>query len=355
MTPDGPASENDDLNQPEEPTHSLEGEEKGPEPSSLERRSIDTRSFYIQSGAVLVSAIPSLADVVACLGDWPVIGKSDASSDWTVRGEAVRVEFEPELRGFIEVDIMARPWPDDCGESSSDRRLFRAWGAGMLGPAVYPGALQRAMEQSWRWPDGRVVPAEHQAVLRLRLGYQPLATSAGEQLQRPTTDPVVELEALTRLAQRLLDLPGAICWFNPNGEAVLDQASLLQTTRFSDSRNIPPLDAWCNLRVFSLPDGRTMMDTVGHAQLGLPDLEAWFDGAKTPPADIDQFLRDVSVYLLEHGSVIDDDDLLDGPGPVRWRAELAVASQCGPRRSVLRLTPEVVTEAPSSTDFGRSE
>ena len=103
-------------------------------------------------------------------------------------------------------------------------------------------------------------------------------------------------------------------------------------------------------RLYDLVGGWALMDTVGNAQLGLPDVEACFRPGAYDCGEVDHYLRNVSLFLLRRGGVIADGDTLDGPGGVRWRARGHENGLADPPRRVLRLTPEDGAEVPAATD-----
>ena len=93
----------------------------------------------------------------------------------------------------------------------------------------------------------------------------------------------------------MMKLPGALCYFNPNGETLRNVQQLEESRAFAYDHDIPPLDAYSNVRLFNVDDGRLVMDTVGNGQLGtpdLPDLEAcMLSTKKYELGKVDVFLR----------------------------------------------------------------
>lgn len=81
------------------------------------------------------------------------------------------------------------------------------------------------------------------------------------------------------------------------------------------------------------------MDTVGNHQLDIPDVEACFHSASFDFNEVDNFLRNVSLYILNHGEVINDGDTMDGPGHCRWQSHQFDNGICDPPRRVLRWLP----------------
>jgi hypothetical protein len=72
-----------------------------------------------------------------------------------------------------------------------------------------------------------------------------------------------------------------------------------------------------NVRMFTLPDGDLLMDTLGLSPLGLPDVQCHF--RELDPDRMAQFLADVAWYLFECGDVIADGETVEGfAGDRRW-------------------------------------
>jgi hypothetical protein len=83
--------------------------------------------------------------------------------------------------------------------------------------------------------------------------------------------------------------------------------------------------------------GAIVMDTLGLAALGLPDLQCHF--RDLDPDEVAEMLLDLSWYLFENGDVIQDNHTVPGLAPgSRWRCwhEDALA---GPERVVLDVDP----------------
>jgi len=83
----------------------------------------------------------------------------------------------------------------------------------------------------------------------------------------------------------------------------------------------------------------SLMDTVGNSQLDIPDVEACFHSQSYDFNQVDNFLRNVALYLLNNGEVIQDEDTMDGPGNVPWQAYAFENGVCDPPRRVLRWLP----------------
>jgi hypothetical protein len=100
-----------------------------------------------------------------------------------------------------------------------------------------------------------------------------------------------------------------------------------------------PLRELVGLRLLPAPGGGAsmMLDTVGLAPLGLPDLECPVKGVD--PAGTEPFLLSLARYLYDLGDVIPDGRVLKGPdGKTRYACVRAPSAHL-PARTVLSLRP----------------
>jgi hypothetical protein len=293
------------------------------------------KGFFTQSACVLLSRPAVLDEVVSLLGETGIVKRTDdrpASDD--MAGPSVVLAFRPEVNGYVDVDIQNRPWPDHMGDPKAEPMLLGAWSMGHFGPFTFPGNLQRAAEQSWGWKAGREIPERHRAFIRIRSTYV-FGAQDETRLMPDDYDPLGELVFVTRVARRLLDHPAALAYFNPNGETLRERAALEDR----DAASPPPLDVWTNVRLFNPGNGWLLMDTVGMSQLDRQDCEACFPEESNDPGEIDAFLRNVCLYLMEAGDVIKDGHTVDGPRGARWRARHIEEPLVSPPRPTLRLFP----------------
>ena len=243
--------------------------------------------------------------------------------------------------GRVLVDWLDRPYPDALG-ASGEPGLGIAAAAGAFGQGATPGALARAVLHS---PDqGDALPAHHAAVLRLRWmrgvpgADQPVAA---------------QLDALLDLALGLMvRFPDDLrALFVPAGELVMDAAAARRQRAAAQGAGVLPIGLVAGLRVLRVgdPAGWVVMDSVGHAIVGFPDLEvAFIPGAAAgssgrtaspaTPTSIAGFLRDLGLYMAARGEVLLPGHLLEGPGS-RYRVTRPATPLLGPPRRVLRLLP----------------
>lgn len=296
------------------------------------------KGFFTQGVSILLDRFASLDDIETVLADFDVCARRDVTETWEFFAPNVTVAFRPEANGYVAIDAVKATWPDHMGDPQSETNLFGAWSMGYFGPFAYPGALERAALQCWHWEDAKTMPARHKAFVRIRSSYA-FGTDADAPVMPDDYEPLPELEFVTKLASALLKLPGALCYFNPNGEVVRDQDGLRDSLNFHWENQLPPFDVWSNVRLVNVDEAWSMMDTVGNAQLDIPDSEACFHTESYDCGEIDNFLRNVSLYQLNHGEVLNDGDTMDGPGDIPWQARHLADSMWSPPRRVLRWFP----------------
>jgi len=294
------------------------------------------RGLFPQCVCLLASKAPTIDDVAHQLEGFDVLKTREAKEPSWLGGhpEAI-VRYEPELNGHVLVDVIDAPWPDTMGDPEKETDLFGAWSLGAFGPGAFPGNLERAAQQ--HPPELSDVAESHAALIRLRTTY---TLEAGENAAvRPEgADALDELEFLTAMARALLTLDEALMLFNPGGEVLLQAKELDARRANAQAMGVPPLDVFSSVRLVEIGElpGWSMMDTVGLEQLFLPDHEAFFESNTLDPNQVGGWLRDVSLYVLEAGQVIESTDTIDGPGGT-WRC-LATHGEpaLAPPRPVLR-------------------
>jgi len=238
------------------------------------------------------------------------------------------------------------------GDLNTDLEVFGAWSMGHFGPGTWPGALERACQHSWTWPDGRTIPLQHEAFILIRCSYTLGTPENAPVIFTPKDyEPVHELEFVTRIAAALVRLPQTLCFFKPSGEYVRGVSEFLRSQGEHASTEQMPLDLWSNVRFFKLENVNPawyFMDTVGMSQLDAPDHEAFFQSGAYEPGYIYPFLRTMSAYVVEQGPIIRDGDTADGPGDVRWQGfNIGEGRIATPPREVIRWFPPGWTKGAS--------
>jgi hypothetical protein len=297
------------------------------------------KGMFTQCACVLLERAPHLDELEGVLSDFDIRKRLDGKFEWVFRGPALIVAYRPESNGFVSVDIVDRKWPDSMGDPKKETTIFGAWSMGHFGPYAYPGGLERACQQCWAWQAGRDIAPKHNAFIRVRSSYT-FGAADDAPIMPSDYESLPELEFVTQIASSLLKLPGALCYFNPNGEILRDREGLDEILSYGRSNDLPPLDAWSNVRMFGVNSDWSLMDTVGNKQLDIPDVEACFHTESFDLNQIDNFLRNVSLYVLKNGDVIKDGDTMDGPGGIRWQSYHFENGICDPPRRVLRWLPK---------------
>lgn len=305
------------------------------------------KGLFTQGLAVLFEESVGIEEISALLSRFPVVRRADPEVGWEMSGPAVVLAFRPEVHGTVLVNVVDRPWPDDLGHPQKSPELFAAWMSGYFSPGAYPGGLQRAVQQSWRWEGAEAAVARHRAFVRIQLTYA-IGAAPDAPLLPEDTDPVTELRFLTAVMQAILEHPKALCYFNPSGEVLLPRTLCREMIEHNTRHDLPALDVWTNVRMFRIGDGWLLMDCVGNSQLDRQDHEAAFPEGKFEPEDVDLFLRNLSLYLLEKGPVIQDGETTDGPGGAVWRARALEEGLSSPPRALLRWLPVGERGVPAS-------
>jgi hypothetical protein len=182
-----------------------------------------------------------------------------------------------------------------------------------------------ALQQTRDWPAARDVVAR----AKRQLLVTDLMTSS---LPAPRRLEVFQ-RALAAVVHAMR--PSAIAWTAAG--KVVDPSRFLAAMDSAD-----PMDRLLlalNVRMFNVGNrpGETVMDTMGLASLGLPDLQVHSAGLE--PNDIALHLFNSAHYVFEKGDVIADGQTIDGiPRGTKWRCQHE-ASLVGPSRVVLDIDP----------------
>jgi len=301
------------------------------------------RGLWTQAITVLTRSAPTLDALRERLADRePKLRETDSPNGWMGAPQGLLVPYRPEVNGWIELDVVPSPYPDPMGDPKNDADLFGAWTMGSFGPGAFPGNLNRAVRHCVACPDAaEAAAAEHAAFVRARIAY---VYGAGEDavLEPEDRDPVDELWTLADVASTLLEDDDALAWFHPGGEVILDPPSLAAALKNAIRHRVPPLDVFAHVRIFRIGDveGWAVMDTVGTTLFGLPDNEACVPQDRDPN-EVASWLRQIQLYLLESGPVIEVGHTVDGPGG-DWRALTVAEGLIEPPRPTLRWAPEGV-------------
>ncbi len=309
------------------------------------------KGLFTQGMCVLLREPITIDKLQSCLKDFDLVGCHESVDDDDAP-ETLVMKYRSEAHGHLLVTPSSGLWPDDMGDPDESPERFVAWSLGQFGPLAFPGCLERASEQSWGWEEGSEVTKEHTAHVRFLISYvlggeeNPDDDDEDVPLVPEDYDPMDEMKFLTKAVSAVLELPQAICYFNPGGEVLRDENGLRQGLNYAWNHELPPLDMWTNVRLFRASETWSLMDTVGNGQLDMPDLEAIYDSQKYEPSDVERFLRNASLYLLNTQEDVDDGDTADGPGDVTWTAMECEDALSDPPRPTIRWVPEDGTDPP---------
>lgn len=295
------------------------------------------RGFFTQSATVLFERRPSLADIAPLFPEVERYGKP--TSSWMGSDEELVLRFDEARNGTIVIDVVDAAWPDGMGDPKDDPDLFGAWTMGAFGPLAFPGNLARAAAHSALSANAQDIVARHRSFVRIRSCYV-LGAGPDAPILPEGWDGLLELAHVVDVARRVLDLPFALAYFDPNGEVLASTSELEETRSNAIAQDLPPIDLYTNARFFEIGDraGWSLMDTVGMDRFLLPDVELAFP--RTVDAnDVGVFLRDVQIYFLQRGGGIPEGDRVEGPGGA-YRALQREKSLVPAPRAVVRLVPE---------------
>jgi len=319
------------------------------------------KGLFTQGICVLLEQAIDLNRIESSLGGFEIVGRHEANGADDPTCTLV-LRFRPEVEGHVLVSLSPNPWPDDMGDPEDTPELFVAWSLGQFGPLAFPGCLERACEQSWAWEEGRELPKKHTAHIRVLTSYvlgneeDEAIDDADAPLLPEDYDSMAELQFLMRVVSPLLELPGAICYFNPGGEVLRDDSGLRQGLNYAWMHDLPPLDMWTNVRLYKATDTWSLMDTVGNGQFDQPDMEAVFQADTYKVSDVEEFLRNASLFMLREEEEVEDGDTADGPGGVAWQVLECDEALADPPRPTLRWVPQDGHEVPAELlDTGISD
>lgn len=309
------------------------------------------KGLFTQGMCVLLREPVSIEELQSQLKDLKIVGRHESIED-DEAPETLVFEYRPEVGGHLLVTPCTAVWPDDMGDPEETPERFVAWSLGQFGPLAFPGCLQRATEQSWGWEEAAEAVQSHTAHVRLLISYV-LGIEEPEDDQDEDIplvpedyDTLDELKFLTRAVSAVLELPEALCYFNPGGEVLRSERGLRQGLNNAWNHDLPPLDMWTNVRLFGASKSWSLMDTVGNGQFDLPDLEAIFEAERYEPSEVEKFLRYASLYLLNGDEEVDDGDTADGPGDITWLAMECDEALSDPPRPTIRWIPQDGTDPP---------
>jgi hypothetical protein len=186
--------------------------------------------------------------------------------------------------------------------------------------------LETSLQQTWDWDEARQVVASTQWAL---VANDLLAGGLPPKVRNK------QFRGFIRAVQEIAPCQ-AMHWLNTQ--------QMINPARFlfqQDQEGTKPLYGSINVRFFNIQNsnGDFLMDTLGLAVLGLPDIQCHF--RKLPPNSIAQMLGDVACYIFDNGDVIKDGETVPGiKENERWKCQHEMAL-VKPERPVLDIDPGV--------------
>lgn len=306
------------------------------------------KGLFTQSAVILIDRHITTDMVKDGLKDHEILHQTGPSEHWSMGGDALVLPFRKEVNGLVSVDIVHQHWPDGMGDPKKDPLLFSAWSLGHFGPFAYPGDLGRARQQSWFWEEGPESAGSHEGFIRIRSSYVFGLDDTNAPVIPRDYQVLEELQYITLVGRTLLKLPGALCYFNPNGETLHNSDTMDELLERLDETELLPLELWSNVRFYRFEDCEPwcLMDSVGMGQLDTCDHEICFPGNAFDPDEISEFLRNITLYFFEENVEIERGDTITGPEDSLWKAVIPEISLLDPPRHTVRWLPMDDSECP---------
>lgn len=232
-------------------------------------------------------------------------------------------KVEP-LDGNATSNLLSFVYPDHP-ISYSDKTVAAQTFVAISPTGLNSGKAEAALQQSWDWPEARSVVSRCRSTLLIT----DLMSSGLEYKER--------LALFQKALSAVLDVVPClgIHWL-PSQRFVSPSAYVQSKHPDTFDRLFPAV----NVRMFNISNGahgETLMDTLGLAALGVPDLQCHFLGLDSQA--IARVLYNSAYYLFDSGDVIGDGQTIQGIGANdRWRCQHEDAL-VGPDRVVVDINP----------------
>jgi len=186
-------------------------------------------------------------------------------------------------------------------------------------------ALAPALQQTWDWEGAQAATQKHRASLMV-------SDLMGSGL--PYKD---RLRLFHNVVLSVMELVPCLAIVWSASDKLIEPSAYLDTKK---PERYDPLFPAINVRLFRIQnrqEGEMVMDTLGLAALGVPDLQCHFTGLE--PNAMARILYNSAYYLFENGDVINDGETIQGIQKTdRWRCQHEMAL-VNPEREVLDLNP----------------
>ncbi|NGZ75620.1 DUF4261 domain-containing protein [Saccharibacillus alkalitolerans] len=183
---------------------------------------------------------------------------------------------------------------------------------------------ETAVQQAWHWPEAGAVLEECRYSIRLI------------DMMASGLEPKERLRLVTGALRAVLETVPCDAVYFRESDKLLEPGDYLTAIEAGGI-----LYGAMNLRFFNVEGtgserSEMLMDTVGLAALGVPDVQCHFFDLE--PNEVAQQLTNLGYYLFDCGDVIKDGETFGPTEEVRWRCEHQYAL-AGPHRIVLDVDP----------------
>lgn len=193
-----------------------------------------------------------------------------------------------------------------------------------LQPEEFDEDLQEAIGQSWSWREaGEIVESCNYAMLITDL------LSAG-------LDYKDRVRLHSAFLYSLVEHCNCDAIYFYHSKNIINPADFLYNRLESEDFN--PLMGFVNVRLFNLEGtgNEMVMDTIGLAALGIPDIQCHFKNLDTN--GIAGMLYSYGRYLYDNGDIINDNETVQGINDEKWLCQHET-SLVRPQRNVLDINP----------------
>ncbi len=192
-------------------------------------------------------------------------------------------------------------------------------------PNQHNADLEPALQQSWRWREARAAVAACPVSLTL---VEMLVQGVEYRTRLTLFNHALESVLSIAPCQALLWMPS---------QQFIHPAQFVEARQ---NKDFHPLQFGLNIRFYRISNGQpgeVLMDTMGLAALGLPDLQCHFVGLDSN--QVAKVLSNSAYYLYDRGDIVKDGQTIQGiEGNDRWHCQHET-SLMPPQRIVLDLDP----------------
>jgi len=246
-------------------------------------------------------------------------------------GETLRAALAERL-GAVDLvadgDTILLALRDYCVDYSDKKGVPSEIAIIRAGEPMDPTDYASALEQTWDWPEKESALAQCQHCVLV-------SEFMGRGLSVPE-----RLEILQAVMHVLIENGGVTAISQTNAGCLLNPQRYLQ----AHAEGFVYYGV-VNVRFFNISNrpGEMLMDSLGGATFGVPDVQLLF--SELDPAEVSRFVFNTSVYLVEHGDVIADGHTVAGiDGHSKWACK-HLDALVEPERLVVDIDPRPTAEA----------